>query len=187
MARLLNQKVSIRLGGAPETKKQAGTGPSRRHIQGSKIAKGHQSFKVFSSTALKFFLKSLTTPKKIERGDPSGFFYTQSVAKPKKKLKGGPFGEIFFSEKSLAMPKKLKGGTLWSRPALYVMRETFWFCSLGQQVKFCRTFGRTILVSSSGLKKTLTKSHDYSRLFSLEKRRLKNGTSNQYQYYKVVL
>ena len=38
---------------------------------------------------------------------------------------------------------------------------------------FCRTFGRTILVSSGGLKKTLTKSHDYSRLFSKEKRRLK--------------
>ena len=44
---------------------QAGTGPSRRHIQGSKIAKGHQSFKVFSSSALNiFFEKSLTTPKK---------------------------------------------------------------------------------------------------------------------------
>ena len=38
-------------------KEQAGTGPSRRHIQGSKIAKGHQSFKVFSSTALKIFKK----------------------------------------------------------------------------------------------------------------------------------
>ena len=35
--------------------KQAGSGPSRRHIQGSKIAKGHQSFKVFSSTAPKTF------------------------------------------------------------------------------------------------------------------------------------
>ena len=34
-------------------------------------------------------------------------------------------------------------------------------------------FCRTILVSSGGLKKTLTKSHDYSRLFSKEKRRLK--------------
>ena len=44
---------------------QAGTGPSRGHIQGSKIAKGHQSFKVFSSTALKnFFEKSLAMPKK---------------------------------------------------------------------------------------------------------------------------
>ena len=37
-------------------------------------------------------------------------------------------------------------------------------------------FRRTILVSSGGLeKKTLTKSHDYSRLFSKEKRRLKIG------------
>ena len=64
--------------------KQVWTGPSRRHIQGSKIAKGRQSFKLFSSTALRnFFEKCLTTPKKIERGDPLGFFYTQSVAKPK--------------------------------------------------------------------------------------------------------
>ena len=55
--------------------KQAGTGPSRRHIQGSKIAKGHQRFKVFSSTALKnfFFEKSLTTPKKL-KGGPFGIF-----------------------------------------------------------------------------------------------------------------
>ena len=36
-------------------------------------------------------------------------------------------------------------------------------------------FCRTILVSSGGFKKTLTKSHDYSRLFSKEKRRLKTG------------
>ena len=48
--------------------------------------------------------------------------------------------------------------------------KPFWFSSLGQQEqfgvfsKFCRTFGRTILVTSGGLKKTLTKSHDYSRL-----------------------
>ena len=50
--------------------------------------------------------KSLTTPKKIERTDPLGFFYTQSVAKPKK-MEGGPFGEKFFSEKkSLALNKK---------------------------------------------------------------------------------
>ena len=44
--------------------------------------------------------------------------------------------ENFFPKKCLAMPKKTERGTLWSRPALYVMRETFWFCSLGQQVKF---------------------------------------------------
>ena len=72
------------------------------------------------------------------------------------------------------MSKKLKGGTLRSRPALYVMRETFWFCSLGPQVKF----GRTILVTSGGLERTLMKSHDYSRLLSLEKCRLKKTTEN---------
>ena len=51
--------------------------------------------------------------------------------------------------------------------------------SLGQQVhfgdtlQFCRTFGRTNLVTSGVPIKTLTKSHDYSRLFSQEKHRLK--------------
>ena len=44
--------------------KQAGTGPSRRHIQGSKIAKGHQSFKVFSSTALKIFFEKVSQRRK---------------------------------------------------------------------------------------------------------------------------
>ena len=33
-------------------------------------------------------------------------------------------------------------------------------------LKFCRTFGRTILITSGVSKKTLTKSHGYSRLFS---------------------
>ena len=52
--------------------------------------------------------------------------------------------------------------------------KSFWFSSLGQMVQFGAViFCRTILVSSGGLKKTLTKSHDYSRLFSKEKRRLK--------------
>ena len=69
--------------------KQAGTGPSRRHIQGSKIAKRHQSFKVFSSTALKtFFEKSLTTPKKTERRNPLGFSNIHSVAKHQKNAGG---------------------------------------------------------------------------------------------------
>ena len=79
---------------------------SAPHLRGSKIAKGHQSFKVFSSTALKkIFEKSLTTPKKIEMGDPLGFFYTQSVAKPKK-MKGGPFGEISFPKKKTRNAEK---------------------------------------------------------------------------------
>ena len=54
------------------TFKQAGTGPSRRHIQGSKIAKRLPSVK-YSFTVLenrkffeKFFLKKLHTKKRTE-------------------------------------------------------------------------------------------------------------------------
>ena len=44
--------------------KQAGTGPSRHHIQDSKIAKELQSVEVFSSRAPGiFFERSLTMPK----------------------------------------------------------------------------------------------------------------------------
>ena len=57
-------------------------------------------------------------------------------------------GKIFFRKK-VSVPKKLKGGTLWSRPVWYVTRENrknlFWFSSLDQIVQFgaiifCRTF-----------------------------------------------
>ena len=59
-------------------------------------------------------------PKKTERGDPLGFFNIHSVAKHA----GGPFGEkIFFRKKSLAVPKKMKGGSLWSRPVWFVTRK----------------------------------------------------------------
>ena len=64
--------------------KQTRTGPSRRHIQDSKIVKGLQRVKAFSSTA----------PEKL-------------------------------FEKSLTMPKKNERGTFWSRPVLYLTRETF--------------------------------------------------------------
>ena len=68
------------------------------------------------------------------------------------------------------MPTKNRKGTLQSRPVLYVMlkkEQLLLFSSLDQKVQFgvlkvCRTFGRTILVTSGGLEKTLTKSHDYS-------------------------
>ena len=33
-------------------------------------------------------------------------------------------------------------------------------------IKFCRTFGRTILVTSGVSKKILTKSHDYATILS---------------------
>ena len=62
--------------------------------------------------------------------------------------------------------------------------KRFSFSSLGQQVqfgvflKFCGTFGRTILVTSGVTKKTLTltESRDYSRLF-LRKAPTKNASA----------
>ena len=147
----------------------------------------------------KFFEKSPTMPKKTERGGGKLPFGLVRYCMLRGNLFGFPyprlknskrtsnfqvlvnwenFYEKKFFEKSPTMPKKTERGgqtTLWSRPVLYVTRKPFWFSSLGHQVhfgvfcKFCRTFGRTILVSSGlfwSLKKTLTKSHDYSRLFS---------------------
>ena len=49
-------------------------------------------------------------PKKTERGDPLGFFNIHSVAKHQKNAGGTLWGKIFFRKKSLAVPKKLKGG-----------------------------------------------------------------------------
>ena len=117
--------------------KQAGTGPSRRHIQGSKIAKRLPSVK-YSFTVLenrnflkKNFSKKLHTQKigpsgapgpasaspwrakvsqcrKTERGDPLRFFNIHSVAKHEKIEE-----KIFFSfsgKKISQCRKKLKGG-----------------------------------------------------------------------------
>ena len=59
-------------------------------------------------------------PKKTERRNPLGFSNIHSVAKHQKKMQGGPFEEKNFekkSEKNVSQcRKKLKGGTLWSRP-----------------------------------------------------------------------
>ena len=67
-------------------------------------------------------------PKKTEREDPLGFFNIHSVGKLQKN-EGGPFvvKKVFF-EKSRTVPKKW---TLWSRPVLYVTRETFLVQFLG--------------------------------------------------------
>ena len=85
------------------------------------------------------------------------------------KLKGGHFG-IFQHPFCRKTKKKLKGDHLVSPGNVWYAEKkgnTFWFSSLGQMVqfdtiKFCRTFGRTILVTSGVSKKTLTESHDYS-------------------------
>ena len=54
-----------------------------------------------------FMKKSLTMPKKPERG-PFGIFQHRKTAK---KMKGGPFGEKNFRKKSLTMPKKTERGS----------------------------------------------------------------------------
>ena len=74
-------------------------------------------------------------PNKTGRGDPLGFFNIHSVAKFQKKTERGTLWEIFFPEKSLAMPK-LRGGTLQSCSVLYVTREIFWLGSVDQRVQF---------------------------------------------------
>ena len=45
----------------------------------------------------------------------------------------------------------------------------------GAFLKFCRTFGLELFWSLQVYRKKLTKSHDYSRLFSVEKRRRKHS------------
>ena len=46
-------------------------------------------------------------------------------------MKGGPFGGKKYLKKSRTVPKKNLEGTLWSRPVLYVTRETFLVQFLG--------------------------------------------------------
>ena len=61
-------------------------------------------------------------PKKAEREDPLRFFNIHSVAKLQK-MKGDPLVEKKL--KKVAQCRKNLKGTLWSRPVLYVTRESF--------------------------------------------------------------
>ena len=69
------------------------------------------------------FREKISQCRKTERVDPLGFFNIHSVAKHQKRCRGDPLGKIFFRKKSLAVPKKMKGGSLWSRPVWYVTRK----------------------------------------------------------------
>ena len=90
-----------------------------------------------------------------------------------KKLTGRTFCDFSTSilsqklrKKSLAMPKKkLKIGTLWSRPVMYVTREKKENLVQFDTIKFCRTC-RTFLVTSGVLKNTDEKPRLSSTLFS---------------------
>ena len=107
--------------------KQAGTGPSRRHIQGSKIPKGLPSVNLEYSKIEKAKYgpsgapgPASASPWRAKRGTlpKLSTFLSQLKGGPfgeKIKLKGHPLGKKIFRKKRLAVPKKLKGGTLCSR------------------------------------------------------------------------
>ena len=136
------------LGCDKEILKQAGTGPSRRHIQGSKIAKRLPSVKYsLLHSKIENFTKKILRKKYIlkkmdlvaRRGPLSrapgvlkgGHFrncqhfcrsWRGFVAK-QQKIEGGTLWGKKIRKKSLAVPKKMEGGTLWSRRVWYVTRE----------------------------------------------------------------
>ena len=95
----------------------------------------------------------------------------------------------FFCKKVSQCRKKLKEDPLVSPGIVYYKEKKekyFWFSFVGQQahfgdtLAFRRTFSRTILVTSGVLKKTLTKSHDYSRLFS------QKSAHEKVSYYRLI-
>ena len=79
--------------------------------------------KKLKKTKIFIFGKNLSMPKKTERGGPFGIFQHPFCRKTSKKMQGGPFGEKIFFEKKSRSAKKMKGGSLWSRPVWYVTRE----------------------------------------------------------------
>ena len=128
------------------------------------------------------FLKKVSQcRKKLKGGRILWDFSTSILFQNSKKIKGDPLNEKN-SKKSRTMPKKLKWGTLQCRPILHDTRKkgkTFLVIPWSNKynIKFCRTFGRTILVFEVYQKKTLTKSHDYSRLFSRKAPLKKEGNA----------
>ena len=95
-----------------------------------------------------FWKQKSHNAEKTERVDHLGVFNIHFVAKLQK-IEGGPFGEIFFPEKSLTMPKKTERGDPLISPGIVCyagkQEKPFWFSSLGQMVHFgakifCRTF-----------------------------------------------
>ena len=82
----------------------------------------------------KKFEKKSHNAEKIERGDLlvwSGIFFNIHLSQNSEKTEGGTFGENFLTKKVSQCQTKLKDGTFWSRPVLYVTQETFLFQFLG--------------------------------------------------------
>ena len=146
--------------------KQAGTGPSRRHIQGSKIAKGLPSVNLQYSKIKK--------PKKVDRVAHRG-----PLTRAPGALKGRDTSEIVNifvaveggtlwrkkNRKKSHNAEKLEGGPLVS-PGMVCyagkQEKPFWFSSLGQMVQFgaiifCRTlknhFGQFVWIEKKRKKR----------------------------------
>ena len=103
----------------------------------------------FASTApKKKFEKSLTMPKNGREGDPLGIFFLKKVLQCRKNWNGDPL----ISSGIVCYARNLFGSVPWANSG---------------NIKFCRTFGRTILVTSGVSKKnTDKKSWLWSTLFS---------------------
>ena len=103
----------------------------------------------------KVFVKVSQCRKKTERG-PFEIFQHLFCRKTPKKLKGALWG--FFSRKTSRNAEKMKGGPFKLLRYCMLRGKPFWFSWLDQQLQFgvflfCRTFRRSILVTSGGLKK----------------------------------
>ena len=154
---------------------QAGTGPSRRHIQGSKIAKRLLSVKY---SLLQYSKIENFTKKKFPKNGPSGAPGPASASPwraergtlPKlstflSQLKGFVAkhqkieGEkILLSEKNLTVPEKLKGGTLWDFPTSILSQNskkieggTLWGKKSGKSLAVPKKIGRGDPLVSPGM------------------------------------
>ena len=115
-------------------------------------------------------------------------FSTSILSYISEKIERVTLWENFFLKKSLVMPKKTERGDPLVSSGFVCYEENLFGSvpwangyNLPVFLKLCRTFGVQLLFLSlqvyrkKNILKTLTKSHDNSRLFFLEKRRLKTG------------
>ena len=88
---------------------------------------GRKTWKNWRKQKFSFSGKNLTMPKKNWKGGPFGIFQHPFCRKTSKKCRGTLWGknseEKNSEKKCLAVPKKMKGGSLWSRPVWYVTRK----------------------------------------------------------------
>ena len=141
-------------------------------LKNSKRTSKFQSILFYSTN---FFLKKVSQRRKKWRSGPFGIFLYPVCRKTQKNWRGDPFGEIFFQKKSRNAEKNWKGDPLVSSGIVcYAGNFLVLFPGpTGEIWNFVELLIELFWSVQVVLKKTLTKSHDYSRLFSLEKRRLK--------------